>query len=176
MAMPTAYVAVREGTATWRMLNAVYSLFANRWIPRPIANGKTPRQVRGAIIDEAFGNEPNPVARRDAWRTVPSIVIIGAVLSLIVGVGLGILTSNIWSPRVGLIVAKSLGIAVTAPLLSIGLIWSGRWQVDEVHVRRWEHRGDGGRYTPTPLSQPKDRDFFFALIPWAAFVALFVLA
>jgi hypothetical protein len=156
-------------------MDAVLRVVVRRRVAETDRRGRTAGGMRAQAITEYLGPEPDAFGRRDLLRLAPGLlVLVGfafGVLGIVAGAGvgaLGALTAAHWVTRV-------FGAILTAPCLALGVVWAIRAQVNEIGMRRWERQTDGGSFQPSVLSQPKDRDFLYAL-PIAVALAVWFLA
>ncbi len=140
----------------------------DRMSPAVRAGHETVQEVSDRSNERALGPEPDMAEREELLGLLTNSAVFVGVSILILGALLGIGFDALTDGSIGLFLARATGVAFSAPLMALGMVWAGRWSVARRDLAR-------RRQTPSSASQPGSRDLVYALplaVLFGAFLAL----
>lgn len=147
-----------------------------RHVSRRSPDKGSARDLADETIRESFG----PIGEMDMERRNTSLTFAYLVLlcigifAMILGVACMALAHLLLGASAASFLINVCAAVVAAPLSAIGFVWAMRSIVNEYDTRKWRRVGRPDYWTPKGTSQPKDRDFLYAL-PICVFIAAMLL-
>ncbi|WP_232229779.1 hypothetical protein, partial [Cellulomonas bogoriensis] len=134
--------------------------------PAVKAGEETVKEVSDRSNERAIGAAPDMEEREELLGLLTNTSIFVGVSILIIGGLLGVGFDALTDGETGLLLARVVGVALSAPLNALGAVWAVRWAVARRDLAR-------RRQTPSPASQPGVRDLAYAA-PLAALFGTFL--